>query len=177
MTPTPSKRLIVVTGFESSGSVFLAKIVSHVTGKCRDFGDWKGYGWNGAPGDAVVVAHRSLPYNRPRMWLPDLRAELAPYCEYQTSYVICTRDLSISQLSRQRRFGGTPTQFAHDNATAKAAFADLLDKEDCFIFSYETAVALQEVYYQRFYRWLGVASGFAPPVFDGNAPYIGPPRS
>ena len=95
------KRLIIVTGFESSGSVFAARIVSFVLGKCSKFGDWNGYGWNGKYGEKLVIVHRSMPYMRnPKRWINDLENEIALLKDYSREFIICTRDLNISRISR-----------------------------------------------------------------------------
>ncbi len=167
-----NKRLIIIVGFESSCSVFLARVVSHVLGKCDRFGAWSGYGWNGAPGDDLVILHRSLPYGRPKKWFEDVEAETAKLADYDTSYIICTRDLSISGLSRELRFGGSQAEYDADNKTARAAFEKIAAMSPPFIFSFETSIALGDMYYRALYDWLGVSSEFSPPAFDANAPYI-----
>lgn len=167
------KDLLVITGFESSGSVFTARIASFALGKCKKFGDWHGYGWNGRIGDDLVIIHRSMPYGRnPKRWHEDLKKEIEGINSYRKSFVICTRDLSISKLSRIRRFGGSFQSYSDDDIVARSIFAKLMSSERTFIFSFESAVCLGDSYYQKFYEWLGVNSDFSPPLFDANEPYI-----
>ena len=83
----------------------LQKIASYVLGKCNNFGDWNGYGWNGFKGDNLVIIHRSMPYEKsPKKWLNNLLEEINGMDHYEISYVICTRDLNISKQSRLKRF-------------------------------------------------------------------------
>ncbi len=167
------KKLIVVTGYESSGSVFTAKIISFVMKKCKRFGDWSGYGWNGKKGDNLVIIHRSMPYKRkPKMWLADFEEEIAGMNNYYIMYVICTRDLNISKASRLLRFGGNYLEYKNDDAIATEIFEFLIQNQTTYIFSYETAVCLSDVYYQLLYQWLGVSSKFSPPIYDANQPYV-----
>lgn len=174
----PRKELIIITGFESSGSVFLSKVVSHVMKKCRQFGEWSGYGWNGTAGDDLILIHRSMPYMRnPKRWLVDLQGEIEPMGDYDKKFIICTRDLSISQLSRISRFGGTMAEYQDDNNTARQCFEQIMETEDFFIFGFESALALRFLYYKTLYSWLGVQSNFNPEIFDANAPYIRIPDS
>lgn len=168
-----TKRAIIVTGFESSGSVFLAKIVSHVVGASKSFDDWNGYGWNGTKGDDLIILHRSLPYERnPKKWLADVQKEIETLEDYEKEYVICTRDLTISRFSRQARFGGSIEDYQKDDDTARANFAEIMETERFFVFSFESATSLGLLYYRTLYTWLGADSSFDPPVFDANAPYV-----
>ena len=54
-------------------------------------------------------------------------------------------------------------------------FAELLDRDDVFLWSYETMSLYGRPYFQRLYRFLNVESDFVPPVRDANARYsLGP---
>lgn len=168
-------RLVVITGFESSGSVFLARVVSVVLGKCAKFGDWSGYGWNGEQGDDLIIIHRSMPYERnPKKWWSELEQEIEGLESYSKEFIVCTRDLSISKLSRLKRFGGNLDQYHDDDRKAREIFSELLARERGFVFSLESAVALEDAYYKKLFEWLGVSSNFSPKVFDANRPYIRP---
>jgi hypothetical protein len=166
------KKAFVILGYESSGSVFTAKVISHVLGKCRHFGQWHGYGFNGQPGDDIVILHRSIPFMRPKLW-HDEPAEIFNIFEgYEVRFVICTRDLTISQRSRVKRFGGTEEDYQADSQRATELFLKIIDKHDCYVFSYETMVALGLGYFKILYKWLNVESEFSPKIEDGNSPYL-----
>ena len=167
------KRLIIVTGFESSGSVFAARIVSFVLGKCSKFGDWNGYGWNGKYGEKLVIVHRSMPYMRnPKRWINDLENEIALLKDYSREFIICTRDLNISRISRIKRFGGIHSEYKNDDKRAAEIFSRIISEEKYFILNLETALALGDAYYQGLFAWLNVETNFSPKVIDVNNPYI-----
>lgn len=167
-------RLVIVTGFESSGSVFAARVISFVLGTCKNFGDWNGYGWNGSSGDDLIIIHRSMPYGRnPKRWLEDLEQETSTLQPHSREFVICTRDLNISKQSRLSRFGGSLKGYEFDDKKASAILSGLMRGEKCFVLSYETAIALGDAYYQTLFDWLDVDVKFSPPIFDANKPYIG----
>jgi hypothetical protein len=166
------KKALVVLGYESSGSVFAAKVVSYVTGKCSYFEEWNGYGFNGSIGDDLVILHRSIPYMRPKLWHDEPQELLTLFKGYDVQFIICTRDLSISHLSRMKRFGGTNADCVADSHRATMLFKKIIENYQCFIFSYETMVALDYAYFKELYRWLNIDSDFKPDIKDGNAPYI-----
>jgi len=171
------KKLIIVTGYESSASVFTSKVISHVFGKCPNLGDWNGMGMHGSKGDDVIIIHRSMPYRdivHGKKWIDDLHIEIKNLYNYQRSYVICTRDLNISKSSRLRRFGGNLEICNNDDKKTNEIFSSLIESESkrTFIFNLETAIALKYTYYNLLYKWLGVESDFSPPIYDANAPYI-----
>ncbi len=173
MSEGSKKDLVIVTGFESSGSVFLARTCSFVLGKSDRFEDWNGYGWHGDVGDDLVIIHRSMPYGlHPKSWFAELKDEIADLADYRTRYIICTRDLTISRISRRMRFGGSDNEYRADDEKARVIFDEIMTSFDYFIFSFESALALRKSYYLDFYDWLGVESDFDPPLFDANRPYI-----
>jgi hypothetical protein len=166
------KRLVIILGFESSGSVFCGRVISYVLGKCSRFGEWNGYGWNGNIGDDLVIIHRSMPYGRKKKWMEELLEEISDMKHYSKEFIICTRDLNISKISRISRFGGNWSEYLRDDERATKIFSEIMKDENYFIFSYESAAALGGHYYTTLYNWLKVESAFCPPFFDGNAPYI-----
>ena len=109
------KRLVIILGFESSGSVFCGRVISYVLDKCSRFGEWKGYGWNGNIGDDLVIIHRSMPYGRKKKWMEELLEEISDMKNYSKEFIICTRDLNISKISRISRFGGDWSEYLRDD--------------------------------------------------------------
>ncbi len=162
----------IVLGPESSGSVFIARVISFVIGHCRTFGEWNGYGFNDSIGADKLVLHRSIPYMRPKIF-PSLPEILGPLAGYDRIRIVLTsRDRSIMAQSTMRRIGGTAEEAAADLATGDALFAKLLERDDVFLWSYELMNAFGAPYFQRLYRFLGVQTDFVPPVRDENAKYI-----
>ena len=167
------KKAYVVLGFEGSGSVFIAKVISYVVGACKNFEDWNGYGFNKKIGEDKLVLHRSIPYMRPKKWHDDpseIEDILSVYEEIR--YVIVTRDLSASMLSRISRFEGNIESYEKDNVRASNFFKKIIKNKNCFIWNYETMVSLGDVYFEKLYNWLLIKSNFFPEVKDGNRKYL-----
>lgn len=172
------KTAIVVVGYEGTGSVFISKTVSYVLGYCSSFGEWNGYGFNRKPKLERNVLHRSIPYNRPRKWHdePNELKSLFPDHD-KVRFIVTTRDLTISTISRRRRFGGSFQQYREDNQRTTRLLQRIISEEDCFIWSYETMCALREPYFQKLYGWLGCESDFVPEIQDANAAHFAPQLS
>ena len=104
------RKAIFVVGPESSGSTYIAKVIS----QNLDVSPWSGRGFNCCddpfcdknngylyPCRTIdnIVCHRSVPYGG---------SNYPPIEEWKKIYncyfVICTRDISISEISRNRRF-------------------------------------------------------------------------
>ncbi len=167
------KKAYVVLGFEGSGSVFIAKVISYVVGSCKNFEDWNGYGFNKKIGEDNLVLHRSIPFMRPKKWHDDPREieDILKIYE-EIRYVIVTRDLSASMLSRVSRFGGSIDSYKKDNIRAANFFAKIIKNKKTFIWSYETMVSLGSAYFELLYDWLLIKSIFFPKVYDSNKKYI-----
>lgn len=167
-----SKNVVVILGYESSGSVFIGKVVSYVLGKCDSFGAWNGYGFNGEIGDQLVILHRSMPYGRPKRWHDNPEEIKEIFVDYQMRFVICTRDPTISQLSRTQRFGGSFTAYSADTSRATSLFAKVMARYPFYIWNFETMLTLGNSYFDDLYKWLDIKSEFYPTVKDANRPYI-----
>ena len=164
----------VVCGPESSGSVFLAKTISFVTGHCDFFGQYSGYGYNSDTPCENLVLHRSLPYKRPKRFQDALLEEVAAFSEKyeRVNYILTTRDKNCSIKSKVRRFGGDLNEAEEDYATASPFFESLANDDSCFIWSYESMLMLGKPYFYRMYRHFDIQSDFVPEVYDGNTKYI-----
>jgi len=166
------KNAVVILGYESSGSVFISKVVSHVLGKCDSFGEWNGYGFNGEIGDQLVILHRSIPYGRPKRWHDNPEEIKEIFADYELRFIICTRDPTISQLSRIQRFGGSFSVYIGDTSRATSLFAKVMGKYSFYIWNFETMLTLGNFYFDDLYKWLDIESEFYPNVENANRPYI-----
>ena len=164
-------KCVFILGPESSGSKLIARICSHVL-TIQKYGDWKGN--KCSDNGNCKVCHYSLPNGLNPPVFPDVSGLIASNTErFDIYFVLTTRDMTISELSRQRRFGKLPEQVAAESAAAREILANLLNSgQKCFIWSYETFVFLGDVYLQQLYAFLGVDSDFAPLITDGNQKYI-----
>ena len=167
------KQAFVVVGPESTGSVFLAKTISYALGTCKFFGEWDGYGHNSTTVCEGYVIHRSIPYDRPKLWQTDLLNEVNEIkSQFQfVHYILTTRDKNISIESKIRRFGGSLLEANKDYDFAMPFFKSLA-RDDVFIWNYETMLLLGDAYFLKLYKFYGISSSFIPSVRDGNLPYI-----
>lgn len=160
------KKCVFVFGPESSGSKLIAKICSHVLDIDR-YGDWHGGSWSDH--GLHKVYHRSLPYSNPPRF-PDIAKLIAENeKDYDLYFILTTRDITISKLSRFQRFAKPYNQSQVESAKAREIITDLLNSDHkCFIWSYETFMFLQQAYLNQLYHFLGVNSDFFPELVDGN---------
>jgi hypothetical protein len=166
----------VVCGPESSGSVLIAKTISHAIGASAQFSDYSGYGYNGEIGIDNLVLHRSIPFLRPKKTHQDLIEEINNLKQDYAAinYVLTTRDPLISVISKSNRFGGTLADGIEDIELARDFFVAISKEPTCFIWSYESMQLLGAGYFQRLYDFFDIDSSFMPALRDANAKYILP---
>jgi len=90
---------------------------------------------------------------------------------YECKYIICTRDTSFSNLSKQRRFRRSDRDLEHNYNTCKSIISDIITSgEKYFIWNYETMVYLGGVYFDLLYDFLEIdnSSRKYPEVINGN---------
>ncbi len=164
----------VICGPESSGSALIAKTVSFATGHCDFFGQWSGYKYNSESACENLVLHSSLPCDRPRKFQDWLIKEVATFSEKyeRVNYILTTRDRNCSIRSKILRFGDTKKEAEKDYEIVYSFFEELVNDDNCFIWSYETMILLGKPYFSKMYRFFGIESDFVPEIYDGNAPYI-----
>jgi len=166
------KKAFVITGPESSGSVYISKIIAHVVGK-SSFGDWPGYGLCGQIGDDIVVLHRSQPFMEWNKYFTlDQFKEM--FDGYQIYFICTTRDITISNISKVNRFGRNQQACAENLQKSRSIVAEILaNQELSIIWSYETFIYLGPAYLEILYRFLNVRSNFYPDnIIDGNTKYL-----
>ncbi|MEP4053043.1 MAG: hypothetical protein ABJN22_12440 [Litorimonas sp.] len=163
----PKPKCVFVLGPESTGSKFLAKICSHVLG-IHQFGHWDGTAWSDKGGHCVL--HRSLPYENPPNF-PDVFKwveEKEP--NYELFFVMTTRDITMSQLSRYERWKKPSDTAAKESERAREIMVSVLKSDQkSFLWSYETFMFLKRDYLAQLYAFLDISSDFLPELIDGNA--------
>ena len=171
-------KCIFVIGPESSGSTMIARIISANLNQ-HDFGEYNGTNFN-ADHFQHRVCHRSLPSRNPRVpdW-PDIDEWLQEFQDYEIYFVLCTRDIHISELSRLFRSRMVPGldisshQFREDSLKARQIIIDVLGRKlNYFLWSYETFMYLGRDYLRLLNRFLDVEADFMPKVQDGNIKYL-----
>jgi glycosyltransferase involved in cell wall biosynthesis len=95
---------------------------------------------------------------------------------YDVYAVLTVRDKTIAVNSKRREH----TAGSHDVAEeemeeATRILTEVLETHPrCFVFSYESLMALGAPYLQSLYRFLGVESDYMPELRDGNIKYVKP---
>lgn len=166
----------IVCGPESSGSVLIAKTISHAVGASKQFSDYSGYGYNGEIGIDNLVLHRSIPFLRPKKTHHDLLDEIGVLKQHYhvINYILTTRDPLISIISKTNRFGGSLDEGKVDLDHARDFFASICNEPTCFVWSYETMQLLGNAYFKRLYDFFDVNSSFVPSIKDANSKYVLP---
>lgn len=166
----------LVCGPESSGSVLIAKTISHAVGASKRFSDYSGYGYNGEIGIDNLVLHRSVPFMRPKKSHHDFLDEINLLKIHYNciNYILTTRDPLISIISKTNRFGGDISEGQCDLDQARDFFVSISNEPTCFIWSYETMQLLGGAYFLKLYRFFDIDSTFVPLLRNANAKYILP---
>lgn len=176
------RKCIFVIGPEGSGSTLIAQMVSTALNGSIE---WNGRGFNccnsghcDSNNDYVLpcrdtkhlVCHRSLPFYKNSKW-PPIEKWRSIYDSY---FIICTRDITISKKSVARRFGRKPeTMSEHLNIARNLINEILRSEEKCFIWSYETFMYLKKDYFRTLIEFLKLESDYFPDnIKDANAKYI-----
>ena len=99
---------------------------------------------------------------------------LNEFKDCQIFFVLCTRDIHISERSRLVRGFSLSQQNLHaESQRAKEIIIDLLGRElDCFLWSYETFMYLERDYLRLLNRFLGIEADFMPTLQDGNLKFL-----
>ena len=159
-------KCVFVIGPEGTGSKLIARIISQAL-DISGFNEWRGNGW--CDNGQHKVCHRSLPYQNPPRY-PDIEGWiLENKTGYEIFFVLTTRDITLSEISRINRFGKTAMQVHSESETAKTIIKNLINSESqYYIWSYETFMFLGIDYLKLLYGFLGIKSNFCPPLVDGN---------
>jgi len=160
------KKCVFVIGPESSGSKFAAKICSHVL-DIQTFGEWDGTAWSDKGGDCVL--HRSLPYMTPPIF-PDVQEWInAKQDDYELYFLLTTRDITLSQISRYERWGKSLHQSTEESERARSIMSSVMRSHQKYLlWSYESFMFLKQDYLTLLYDFLNVDSDFMPELKDGN---------
>ncbi len=164
-------KCIIVVGPESSGSTLVANIFAHVLGM-HDFNEWDAAGWCDNGYD--MLCHRSLPYGRYPPRFPNIDRWISKYKDdYDLSFILTTRDITISEVSRFYRWGKPFEQSKEESDKARELMVKIMNSgQKYFIWSYETFMFLQKDYLDLLYRFLDIETDFMPDLKDGNVSKI-----
>ena len=145
------KKPVIVMGPEGSGSKLIAKICAR----------------------ALNLPHAVMHHSLPRFFRPSWADPAALVAEHEGEFdiyfVLTTRDITLSEMSRMERFGRTKEQCQEHSERAKEIMSKVIrDGHKHFVWSYETFMFLGKLYLDALYQFLGVESDFIPPLVDGN---------
>jgi len=159
-------KCVFVVGPESTGSKLISRILADALGVVQ-YSQWDGTGCVDNGKDKLC--HRSLPYGIPPRY-PDIADWINKHRDdYELFFVITTRDITLSETSRIKRFPKNLGQVRRETKHAKMIISELLKSNNkCYIFSYETFMFLQIDYLRKLYEFLGIDSTFIPELIDGN---------
>ncbi|WP_417250203.1 hypothetical protein [Celeribacter sp.] len=162
------KKIVFVIGQESSGSRLVAKACAASLG-IVGFDDWNAIGWT--HGADASVCHRSLPFGTPPRF-PDIGRWLSKYGDgNELFFVITTRDVTLSDLSKVETFGKSADQVAAEREKVRATIGEVMASGHPYRFvSYETLMLLGEAYWSELYDALGIppAARVFPELKDAN---------
>jgi hypothetical protein len=130
------KKQVVVIGPESSGSTYITNVLNdQVRG----------------------IHHYSLPYGGSHIFL-DVEEFEGKYDKTVNEffYVICTRDITISELSRDKRWPERSEKHPFHTIQAKEIIEYVIKNKKFLIWSYETFVYLKDTYVKILFDFLGL---------------------
>lgn len=164
------RKAVFVLGAESSGSKLIAMVISNAL-SIDDYGDWDGTGYSDKGNDKVL--HRSLPYMIPPQW-PSIEEWVDEnIAGYDLYFVICTRDISLSEYSRAIRWDKSSQQIKGESNRARQMISKIITSHHAhMIWSYETFMFLKQPYLQTLYKFLDIESDFMPVLIDGNKRWL-----
>lgn len=159
-------KCVFVIGPESTGSMLVAKICAHVMG-IHPYGEWNGVAWSDT--GTHKVCHRSLPYGTPPEY-PSIEQWVAENAStHELYFILTTRDITISELSRFERWSRPFDQSRAESDTARKIMSEVIDgKHDYLVWSYESFMFLGRGYLDGLYKFLNVESSFCPELIDAN---------
>ena len=162
------KNAYIVTGPESTGSMFITEHTANVLG-CKAF---YGKSVGRSLTDDTVVVHISQPFGKANNFLTlnNFRDWLSGY---KLHFILTTRDKNIVKRSKNRRFGHRKAFFSSDEETSKAILTEIMKTERFIIWNYETMIYLNEAYFNQLHTFLGVESAIYPQnLFDANGKHV-----
>ena len=165
-------KVFIITGPESSGSVFISKIIASYLGATKNFNDWSGYGYCSSIRSDIKILHRSQPFEKVNQYftLQQFKEEFKGMDLY---FILTTRYIQFSNISKKNRFNRTNKDIINNLYKSKSILSEIIkSNEKYFIWNYETMLYLNEVYFDLLYKFIGGINKFYPKIKDGNIKYL-----
>lgn len=171
------KKAFIITGPESSGSTFISQVIAKSLKQIKSLNEWNGRQFcnNKLPNkdekDDIIILHRSQPFGNENYFTYNNFKRL--FKGYEMNFIICTRYIEISNLSKKSRFNRTDNEINKSIIKSREIIKDICKNEKYFIWNYETMNYLQELYFDMLYEFLNVKCNYYPNnIFDGNKKYV-----
>ena len=115
------------------------------------------------------VCHRSLPHRKPPVYA-NIEELISENCaEYEIYFILTTRDISISEVSRMHRLAKPLSDTRTESDKAREIMIAVINSGyKYFVWSYETFMYLDKYYLKDLYSFIGVESDFIPDLYDAN---------
>lgn len=167
-----SKKFFIITGPESSGSVFISQVIANYIGATKNINDWDGYGYCKSLKPNIKILHRSQPYGNANQYftLKQFKEEFKGMDLY---FILTTRYHEFSNLSKIKRFERTEKDINNNMLQSKLILSEIIkSNEKYFIWNYETMLYLNEVYFDLLYDFVEGINKHYPKLKDGNINYM-----
>ena len=165
-------KVFIITGPESSGSVFISKIIAYSLGATKNIDDWNGYGYCNSIKSDIKILHRSQPWGGRNKYftLQQFNEEFKGMDLY---FILTTRYQEFSNISKKSRFNSSDKDIVNNLSQSKFILSEIIESnEKYFIWNYETMLYLNEVYFDLLYNFIGSSIKHYPKCIDGNIKYI-----
>jgi len=167
-----SKKFFIITGPESSGSVFISQLIANYVGATKNINDWNGYGYCNSIDPNIKILHRSQPYCKANQYFT-LKQFKEEFKEMELYFIVTTRYTEFSNLSKKTRFKRSEKDINNNMLQSKLILSEIIkSNEKYFIWNYETMLYLNEVYFDLLYDFVEGINKHYPKVKDGNIKYM-----
>lgn len=141
----------IVIGLESTATRLVSRLIAINLGIIADENDWDGIG--NISDENNSVTHSSMPYGQGSLrHIPDKK-----YIKSFDFVIITTRDINCVISSKLNIHDKNIDSILTDNKKSLNILSSIIkDKSQCYIFSYESAVMLQESYTRFFLKQLNI---------------------
>lgn len=144
VTNNPKKYLVI--GLESSCTRYFARLLALNLGIIGDPSDWDGH--YEVQNDLHMVVHRSLPHGTRHNYVDDWHT-------YDV-VVMCTRDIHCTLQSKTTWHQPVRYLAEEENDKGRKILRDVIANRGCYLFSYETAWLLGDIYIEKILESLGL---------------------
>lgn len=96
-----TKKIFIITGPESSGSVFISQVIANYVGATKNIDDWNGYGYCKSLKPNIKILHRSQPFQSENKYFT-LKQFKEEFKGMELYFILTTRYHEFSNLSKKK---------------------------------------------------------------------------